>query len=266
MAKIDLKNATIKLWDGTLGTLTTTNTGGIDGQIVLTAVGKHIGSNKISLTMNDPGEATALSVAVTGRAIVVTLGYDTAINTTATLLKTLLDADSDVMALVTVAQAGTGADDVEAQASTTLDGQQSISITIGEGTLSYSEKTPREFVKNRGNLDTVRNADQEPMDVSFDFVWDFITSEDGGSTPTVEEVLRRTGIALSDTWLTTATDVCQPYCVDIEVASTPECSTVENEYTVIEEFYQENLDHDAKEGSVACSGRSNRTVAVHTRA
>jgi len=267
MAKIDLKNATVKLWDGTLGTLTTTNTGGVDGQIILTAISKHIGSNKIALTLVDPAGDGSIGVVVTGRSIVVTLAYATgAITTTATLLLAAILGDSDAAALVTGAQAGTGADLVEAQAITTLDGQLSMSITIGEGTLAYSEKKPREFVKDRGNLDTVRDADQEPMDVSFDFIWDFIVNEAGGSTPTVEEALKYTGVAVTNTWLTTATDVCQPYCIDIEVVNAPECTTVEDEFTMVEEFYYESLDHDAKEGTVSCSGRSNRVVAVHTRA
>ncbi len=267
MAKIDLKNATIKIWDGTLGTLTTTNTGGDDGKILLTAKSKHVGTNKIALTLVDPGEDSSIGVVVTGRSIVVTLAYATgAITTTATLLAAAIDGDSDATALVTVTQVGTGADTVEAQAITTVDGQLSMTITIGEGTISFSEKKPREFVKDRGNLDTVRNADQEPMDVSFDFIWDFIVNESGGSTPTVEEALKYTGVAVTNTWLTTASDVCQPYCVNIEIVNAPECTTVEDEYTMIEEFYYESLDHDAKEGTVSCSGRSNRVVAVHTRA
>ena len=269
MAKIDLKNSPLTLWDGTLGTLTTTAAATNDGQVQLDVLSKHIGTNKISLTLVDPGEAGSLSVVVTGRAIVVTLAWATsAVTTTATLLAALLTADADVAALCTavVDPLGDGSGLVDAQAITTLDGQKSITITVGEGTLTYSEKAPREFVKDRGNLDTVRNADQEPVDVSLDFVWDFLTSESGGSTPTIEEVLKRTGVALSETWLTTSTDICQPYCIDIEVANTPVCSSVANEYTMFEEFYYETLDHDIKEGSVACSGRSNRTVAVHSRA
>jgi len=267
MAKIDLKNATVKLWDGTLGTLTTTNTGGVDGQIILTAKSKHIGSNKIALTLVDPGEDGSLGVVTTGRSIVATLAYETgAVTTTATLLAAAIAGNTEANALVTVTQAGAGTDLVEAQAITTLDGQQSIDITVGEGTLSYSEKTPREFVKDRGNLDTVRDADQEPMDISFDFIWDFITAESGGSNPTVEEALKNTGIAVTNSWLTTALDTCQPFCVDVELSNLPECSSVEDEYTMFTEFYQENLDHDAKEGSVACSGRCNATTASDTRA
>jgi len=266
MAKIDLKDATIKLWDGTLPTLTNTNSNGDDGKILLTAISKHIGSNAIYLTLTDAGSGAG-SVVVTGRSIVVVLASDGSITETATTLKTAIDGNSDAAALVTVAQVGAGSALIEAQVKTALSGQQSITIKIGEGTLTYSEKKPREFVKDRGNLDTVRDADQEPMDVAFDFIWDFIIAESGGSAPTVEEVLKLTGIASTNSWLTTATDVCQPYCVDIEIANTPTaCTSVQNEFSVIEEFYYENLDHDAKEGSVSCSGRSNRTVAVHTRA
>jgi len=266
MAKIDLKNATIKLWDGTLGTLTTTAAAGVDAQLVLTAKSKHHCSNKVSITLIDPGadNSEVIGVVVTGNAIVVTLGVDSgpAITTTGTLLAAALTNSAAALALLTIAQAGTGADLVSAQAITELDGQLSIEIKIGEGTLSYSEKTPREFVKDRGNLDTVRNADEEPMDVSFDFVWDFITSESGG-TATVEEALRNNGEAAA--WVTTASDVCQPYCIGLEIVNAPACASVNDEYTMFEEFYQEQLYHDAKEGSVNCAGRCNRTVASHYR-
>jgi len=262
MAKIDLKNATIKIWDGTLGTLLTDCTAALS-DITWTAVSKHMGSRLISIEFDATGADESLAIAVTGTAIVVTLEtISSVVQTTAADLVAAIALNAAAAALVTGVEEGVGSGILETKAAANLSQGNSISITIGEGTLSYSEKTPREFVKDRGNLDTVRNADQEPMDVSFDFIWDFITAESGG-TATVEEALRREGEAAA--WVTSATDTCQPYSVGLEIINAPSCSSVNDEYTMFEEFYQENLDHDAKEGTVACSGRCNKTAASHYR-
>ena len=264
MAKIDLKNATLRLWDGTIPTLTTTNTGGDNGKLLLTALSKHHGSATPSITLVDPAGDGSISVAVVGVDVTVTLAYGTgAITTTATLLEAALDGDADAVALFTATQVGTGADLVEAQAIIRLTGHNSLEIKVGDGNLTHSEKKAREFGLDRGLLDTVRDADQEPMDVAFDFMWEFLSSANGASVPTIEEVLKN--IAPADSWVTTADDTCQPFCIDLEIVNAPECSAIEDEQTIFEEFYHEGLDHDTKEASVACSGRCNRLVATHVR-
>jgi len=264
MAIIDLKNATIRLWDGTVPVLTTTNTGGDDGKVLLTSVSKHHGSATPSIALVDPGSDGAIDVSVVGKDITVTLAYATgAITTTATELKTAYDLVAAAVALAVMTQVGTGADVLEAQAITRLTGHNSIEITIGEGNLTYTEKKTREFKLNRGLIDTVRNADDEPMDVSFDFTWEFITSANGASVPTVHEALKQ--VAPANAWVTTADDACQPYCLDLEIVNAPSCSAVDDEGFLFEEFYYEQLDGDAKEGTVACSGRCNRLEATNTR-
>ena len=44
---------------------------------------------------------------------------------------------------------------------------ENIEIKIGEGDLTYTEHHARTYTKDRGRLDTVRDADEEPMDVAF---------------------------------------------------------------------------------------------------
>jgi hypothetical protein len=264
MAIIDLKNATIRLWDGTVPILTTTHASGVDGQVILTAIGKHHGSSTPSITLLDTGEDQSLSLAVVGKDVIVTMERAaSALVTTAALLETAWNADPLCLALATIELAGTGAEILEAQAATRLTGHNSVEVTIGEGNLTYTEKKTREFKLNRGKLGSVRNADDEPMDVSFDFTWEFMTSANGASVPTVQEVLKR--VAPADSWVTTADDPCQPYCVDLEIVNAPECSAIDDEGFLFEEFYYEQLDPDSKEGSVACSGRCNRLEASITR-
>jgi len=266
MAQIDIKETTIKFFDGTLGTVTIDFTA-IEADMVFTAKSKHIGTDKISITFVDPGGTTAvLGVVVTGRDIVVNLGRTaSAVDTTAALAKAAIEALPAAHALVTVAFAtgedGTGL--LNAIAKTLLAGQKSASVKIGEGTLSYSEKRPVEFTRDRGILDTVRLADEEPMDLSLDATWEYITGETGSNAPTMEDILKKIGEA--DDWVTSADDPCQPYCVDMELHNAPDCAAVPNEIITFEEYYYETLDHDLREGTIATSGRCNRKTAAARR-
>jgi len=135
---------------------------------------------------------------------------------------------------------------------------QKIEIVIGEGNLTFAETYNREYKKNRGVLNTVRNADQEPLELNFDFEWEYITSICGTSVPTIEEALKGTGPAAN--WIGTSDDDCEPYCVDVEVYNIPVCSgdvTNEKERFIFAEFRVEKLDHNISDSQVAANGKCN---------
>ncbi len=142
-------------------------------------------------------------------------------------------------------------------------GGRKLEIKIGEGSLSFTENTPREYLLNRGSLDTVRNANEEPMEVNFEFVWEFLSSVGSSATPTIKEVLKQIGEA--STWLSTSSDACEPYCVDIEVDYDPGCGGENTELVVLSQFRQETLVHDIADAQVSCTGKCNVTGAVETR-
>jgi len=265
MAQIDIKEATIKIFDGTLGA-TTVDCTNADSDLTFTSKSKHIGSDKISITYVDPATASAaLSVAVDGREITVNLATSTAsaITSTAAEVKTAIEASSPANALVTVTFAETvGAGIVEAKTVATLNGQLSVDIKVGEGNFTYSDKKPRIFTRDRGSLDTVKNDDDEPMDVSFDLIWEWITAETGG-TPTVEDAFKKRGEAAA--WLTTADDACQPYSIDLEIHNAPGCGTADDEILIFEEFYYEDISHDLSEGTASVTGRCNRVEPTTRR-
>jgi hypothetical protein len=265
MAQIDLKECTIKLFDGTLGTVTLDSTPA-DSDLVLTAKSKHIGSDKISVEMLDPSTASGpLGVAVSGRKITVTLGTSSAsaIDSTAAEVKTAIEGNTTANALVSVALETAGTGVVEAQVEASLDGQQSLTVKVGEGNLTYSEHRAVEFTRDRGVLDSVRLADEEPMDISMDIMWEWISSVASSGTPTMEDALKQ--INEASAWVTTADDTCQPFCVDIEFHNAPQCTGIEDEILMFEEYYYETLDHDPREGTISTSGRCNRKVATATR-
>ena len=142
-------------------------------------------------------------------------------------------------------------------------GGRKLAIKVGEGNLTFTENTPREYLKNRGLLDTVRNADEEPMDVSFDFVWEFLAGSLTGNTPTIKEVLKRQGKA--STWVSTSSDLCEPYCTDIVIYYDPACGGENTERVDLKYFRSETLEHNLRDAQCSCTGKCNVTGAVETR-
>jgi len=140
-----------------------------------------------------------------------------------------------------------------------------LTITIGEGNLTYTEARNIEYTLDRGILDEVREGDQIPVDVSMDFVWEYLRgSSASGAPPTVEEALKRIGNAAN--WVSTDADACRPYAVDIEVTYAPiPASCGDQEVITLPDFRYESLDHDLRAGTVSVSGKCNVTQATVVR-
>lgn len=144
-------------------------------------------------------------------------------------------------------------------------GPNAIEVKLGDGTLTYSEKQAREYVLDRGTLDTVRNGDDQPVDVSFSFTWEWIKSAMDAvePVPSVEDALKQSGGAAA--WESSSADTCEPYAVDLVFIHAPVCTTNDIETIVLSDFRYESLDHDAKAGTVSCTGKCNVTTATVTR-
>lgn len=143
-------------------------------------------------------------------------------------------------------------------------GTNSIEIKIGEGNLTYTERVEREYTLDRGNLDEVRNGDQSPMDVSIDFVWDYIKGTGGtGVPPSPQDALKQIGNAA--TWVSTDSDLCRPYAIDIIITYNPNCGTGNIETITLPDFRYEEISMDLRAGTMACSGKCNATEATSVR-
>lgn len=144
-------------------------------------------------------------------------------------------------------------------------GSHSITVKLGDGNVTWSEKKTREYKLDRGVLDTVRNGDQTPMDVSLDALWDFLTAPAGsGAIPTVEDAMKRRGAAAA--WVSSSSDPCEPYSVDIEITYDPPCATQQREIYTLPDFRYESCDHDLKAGTLKFAGKCNVTEATVVRA
>ena len=144
-------------------------------------------------------------------------------------------------------------------------GPRCLEVKIGTGNLTYSEPKARQYVLDRGLLDTVRDADEAPVDVTLDFVWDWLSGIGSSGIPTIEEVLKNIGEA--DDWITSSADTCEPYCVDLEIWYDPGCGTTQymKELIQLKMFRYEKLDHNLRDAQCAISGKCNVTAATVTR-
>jgi hypothetical protein len=141
-------------------------------------------------------------------------------------------------------------------------GANSVEIKIGEGQMRYDETKTRIYRKNRGQLDEVVDGDEEPMDVSFDFQWEYLLS-DTGVAPSVEDALKQRGEAAA--WVSSDSNTCSPYAVDIELRNVVDCGAEDDEVILLPDFRYEKLSHDARGQSVSVSGKCNATEATITR-
>lgn len=142
-------------------------------------------------------------------------------------------------------------------------GGRRLTIKVGEGNITYDEKRTMEYKKDRGKLSTVRQGDEDPIDVKFDMQWEWLSSALSTDTPTPEEVLKKKGNA--STWLSSSADPCEPYAVDILIVYDPDCSNVKSEAILLQDYRYESLNHDAKAGTISSSGKCNVTEATTTR-
>ncbi len=144
-----------------------------------------------------------------------------------------------------------------------VDGSMSpniLTLRIGDGTITYDEKRIMQYTLDRGKVASgdVREGNEEPLEVSFDLMWEFLRVASGTVVPTPEEALKNVGAA--EGWVTSGADPCEPYCLDIRIRYEPGCSTL-NEFITLKEFRWETMNHEAKQGMIACKGKCKTTQA-----
>lgn len=235
MAKIDFKYATIRLKDGTTGTGAVNNSGGYSAGATAMTVDSITGEIMNNRTFT-----------VVGSTLTYTINSHTPSsgNTTGLVFTPPLDASVADDAVITF-------------------GPNRLDIKSGEGNLTYSEKRNMEYVKDRGVLDTVREGDEEAIDIKLDFVWEFLKATTGSELPTVEDVLKFEGEAAA--WLTSSADPCEPKALHLEIEYVPPCSGEYKEIILFPDFRYEELAHDLRQGQVSISGKSNATKPTITR-
>jgi len=139
---------------------------------------------------------------------------------------------------------------------------QRIEISVGEGNLTWTEAKEYEYLRERGDLDTVKEADEQPVEMSLEFVYEYIKTS-SGQTITAPDALKQQGEAAE--WVSSSADLCEPYAVDVLVKHCVPCGTDEDEDVLFVDFRYESLDFDVGEATIAVGGRCNISEPTVTR-
>jgi hypothetical protein len=149
----------------------------------------------------------------------------------------------------------------------------SITVKIGEGTVSWTETVARRYIKNRGVLDDVRNEDEEPLEVNFSFMLEYymgtVSTGTGTSAttgvPSVMDALKQINAAAA--WVSSDSDTCRPYAVNIVITYTPTPSTCGDIETItIPDFRYESVPFDLNSPeAIVVTGKANVTEPIIVR-
>lgn len=131
---------------------------------------------------------------------------------------------------------------------------QRIAAKIGEGNLEHTENDDPQIDTDRGILDGVRLGVDQPMEVSMSFVYNWLRASSGDPI-TLYEALKQKGDA--STWVTTADDPCEPYCVDLFAFDRPPCGSEQAEAIFFRKFYKQSLGASVEAAQVSLSGICN---------
>lgn len=140
---------------------------------------------------------------------------------------------------------------------------RTLEIKVGDGNCQFTENRNYTYDLDRGLLDSVRKGDEVPIDVSLDFVWEFLTALDGVLTPTISDVLHHRGAAAN--WISSSSDACEDFCFDIEIENEPPCGDQATEFITLPDFRWEQLPHSLTDAQVSMTGKCNATEALVSR-
>lgn len=139
---------------------------------------------------------------------------------------------------------------------------QRIAIDVGEGNVTFTEAKEYEYLRDRGDLDTVREGDEQPIEVSMEFVYEYVRASSGQDVTPVDAIKRINGAA---EWVSSATDQCEPFAVDVLLKHCVPCGTDEDEDLLLPDFRWESLDYDLQAATISVAGRCNVSSATVTR-
>lgn len=242
MAQIELRNTTIYFEDGFTGSAAVNNSGGypsgatsmdIDNLTGLPDAGTEV-FNGVRFTV--AGE--------TGSPIHTVTNHDGPPTTNITFTPPLASAVSDNAAITFL--------------------PARIEIKVGDGNLTWTESREFEYVLDRGNLDTVRTGDDQPLELELSLMYEFYTNGSGGTwLPSPVDFLKRQGEAAN--LASTSSDPCEPFSIDIKVVYDPPCGSEQSEEYTFPDFRYESLEFNLREASITVSGRCNATQPIVTR-
>jgi hypothetical protein len=131
---------------------------------------------------------------------------------------------------------------------------QQIEIKVGDGNITYTEHRNYEYMLDRGDLDTVREGDEVPLDVKLECTYEHITT---GTSEDISPMDALKGIGGADEWVSSSADLCEPYAIDIEVEHSPPCGGAQKELVLFPDFRAETKEINYKEANISLTGKCN---------
>jgi hypothetical protein len=126
-----------------------------------------------------------------------------------------------------------------------------LEINVGEGNITHTENKDPQIDLNRGLIDGARAGNEQPMEVSAEFIYDWLRASSGQEVKPYE-VLNQLGEGAN--WHTTAADPCEPFCIDIFILDTPPCGSEQAEMIFFRKFNLQNLTSSVEAANVTFSG------------
>lgn len=133
-------------------------------------------------------------------------------------------------------------------------GSNSLTLLVGTGTVTWTAHRVIEYVKDRGLLLSVRKGNDQPVDLKFSLIYQYLTAA-AGEPVTPEDFLKQRNGAVS--YVSSDGDACQPFAVSIVIAQSPGCSPTKTEVITISKFRYESIAADPKAGTLQVSGKAN---------
>lgn len=234
MAKIELRNANIYLRDGLSGTAAIDSTAPVAGATTLT------------YKEGDVNTATPALVPTGAR---FTIAGETAADT----IHTVTASDATTMTFTPALGAGTYA----ADGVITIMSRQ-IEIKVGDGNITWTESKNYDYELDRGDLDTVKEGDEAPVQVNLAFIYDFVRT---GTSENVTPSDALKGVGGASDWVTSSADTCEPYAVDLVIEHVPPCTAlgIETEIVTFPDFRHDSLQYDLQAAAISVTGRANCT-------
>jgi hypothetical protein len=243
MARIELRDATIRIKDGLSGSGVINDTPGVN-------------DTNVDITTVNLNTTVANLVPVGARFTVNTVN-----NVTTYVVTARTPANAGPTTNVTFTPLW-GAVGTPANADVLTFAPCQIDIKIGEGNLKYTENKDYNYMLDRGDLDTVREGDEKPLDVSLEFVYEFVTTGTSEAITPVDALKQQGG---ADEWVSSSADPCEPYAVDIEIDHEQPCGTAQDETTILPDFRYEKLEFSLKDATISVTGKCNASSATVTR-
>jgi hypothetical protein len=110
---------------------------------------------------------------------------------------------------------------------------QRLAIKIGDGDLSWTETRELLYDLDRDLLDTVRLGQEQPVEVDLAFIFEYVTTQSGQEITPVD-ALKQIGEASE--WVSSSSDLCEPYAVDIYVVHCVPCGTDQDQDFTFSDF------------------------------